>query len=361
MSHYEERLEQDRKRLRREVRAVGEGVEEAVGDAVRALLEADAPLAHRTALGDLAINRRIRALDQRCHAFVARHLPSAGHLRFVSSVLRLDVALERIGDYAVTIAREVVQLRNKPPATVASDVRLLADQALRILNQSLQAFDEGNPELARGTKALAAQVATTSRRVYTDLLAEGEEGNHPLRDLFAWLVVFHRLERVSDQAKNICEETVFSVTGQTKQPKVYRVLFVDEKDNAQTQLAVAHARRAFPEAGEFSSAGFHPAAEIEPRSALFLERHGYEADGPSALDNSLEVLAGYHVVVSLGPDVESRLPEIPFRTIFLRWDLGSVPDDLDQERAEELLVQVHGKIRYEVADLMEALRGEGSE
>jgi phosphate transport system protein len=361
MSHYQERLEQDLKVLRTEVRAVGALVEGAVRDAVRALLRADHALAHQIALGDLAVNRRIRRLDGRCHAFVARHLPSAGHLRFVSSVLRLDVALERIGDYAVTIAREVAQLKAAPPSAVASDVELLADQAVRLLGQALRAFDEGNAELAQGTKDMAGQIKVTSRKVFQDLLEEGEKGSHGLRDLFALLVVFHRLERVSDQAKNICEETVFAVTGQTKAPKIYRILFVDDKDNCQTQMAVAYARRAFPASGAYGSAGVHPAAEIEARCALFLDRHGYEGEEPRTLDASVEALARYHVVVSLGPDVEARLEETPFRTIFLRWDVGPAPDGLDQERAEELLAESQIKIRHHVAELMEALRGEGAD
>ena len=71
---------------------------------MHALLTRDRELAAEVILGDLPINREVRAIDALCHAFVARHLPSAGHLRFVSSVLRLNVELERIGDYAVTIA-----------------------------------------------------------------------------------------------------------------------------------------------------------------------------------------------------------------------------------------------------------------
>ena len=59
------------------------------GTPSRALLTLDRDLAYATVLGDKPINREIRELDRLCHAFVARHLPSAGHLRFVSSVLRL--------------------------------------------------------------------------------------------------------------------------------------------------------------------------------------------------------------------------------------------------------------------------------
>ena len=105
MSHYQERLEKDLAKIRGDIAAVGETVAGAVHDSVKALLSANRALATATILGDHATNRRVRRLDRECYAFVARHLPSAGHLRFVSSALRLNLGLERIGDYAATIGR----------------------------------------------------------------------------------------------------------------------------------------------------------------------------------------------------------------------------------------------------------------
>ena len=56
---------------------------------------------------------------------LARHLPSAGHLRFVSSVLRIDLELERIGHYAATICREALQLEQRPPQPLLSDFEVI--------------------------------------------------------------------------------------------------------------------------------------------------------------------------------------------------------------------------------------------
>ncbi len=114
MSHYEKRLESDLNRIREFLVAVAGQVESALKDSIHALMTGNEILAHATALGDKPVNRAIRELDKQCHGFIALHLPSAGHLRFVSSVMRIGIELERIGDYAVTIGRESVQLE-KPP------------------------------------------------------------------------------------------------------------------------------------------------------------------------------------------------------------------------------------------------------
>lgn len=110
MTHYEERLQEDLTRLQQKVSSLGNTVENAVANAVRALLELDKEIATEVIIGDLKVNRESRELDRLCHGFVARHLPAAGHLRYVSSTMRVNVALERIGDYAETISRTVLQL-----------------------------------------------------------------------------------------------------------------------------------------------------------------------------------------------------------------------------------------------------------
>ena len=92
--------------------------------------------AAQTILDDYVTNRQTRELDRLCHAFVARHLPSAGHLRYVSSVLRLGIALERIGDYATTVSRTAAQLAEIPPPVVVRDIEMMSEQARRAWRQS---------------------------------------------------------------------------------------------------------------------------------------------------------------------------------------------------------------------------------
>jgi len=95
-THYEERMEADLGEIRRKVKTVSDLVERQVQMAVQSLLHVDRDLASHVVLGDRQVNRRIKQIDHLCHAFIVRHAPSAGHLRYVSAVLRLDVALERV-------------------------------------------------------------------------------------------------------------------------------------------------------------------------------------------------------------------------------------------------------------------------
>jgi phosphate transport system protein len=362
MSHYEERLEHDLQTMKQRLRDAGASVERALHDAVRALLAEDHDLAYRTILGDLRINRSIRDIDALCHAFVARHLPSAGHLRFVSSVLRLNVALERVGDYAVSICRQSVQLSCGAVGAVRRDIELLAEQSRRALSQGLRAWSEENAELARGTKVMASQIGSTFRKVFADLLAEGERDVYALRDLFAFLVILNRLERVSDQAKNVCEETVFRVTGETKAPKVYRILFLDERNSCKGPLAASLAAKAFPGSGRYVSAGWEPSPEVDATTRGFAQRHSLQLskNGPSSLVSLRDELEDFAVIVGLDAGAKAQLGEVPYHTIFLSWDVGEGPDGNDPQEDLRRVAGVGRRLAHELRELMEALHGEGA-
>jgi len=363
MSHLEQRLQADLDDIGSGIAEIGRDVRTSLKNAIRSLVIGDADLAGETILGDLKINRSVRALDRKCHAFVAVHLPSAGHLRYVSSVLRLNVALERVGDYAVTICREVVQLAQEPPAEVLRDVDLVGDQVREVLKQSMLAFNDRNAELARGTIGMTNQIEATFHKVFEDLVAAGKTGSRPIEDLFGLLVVINRLGRVGSQAKNICEETIYAVTGETKAPKVYRVLFVDSKNTGASRIAEAYAQKAFPESGRYDSAGWDAGETSDPRVGIFLEKKGISLSeaGPVALSSRADDLNNYHVIVALDEGVREHLPAVPFRTILLSWKIDQIDTELDQQRFEASLDGLFGEIRSRVRDLVERLRGEGAE
>lgn len=357
MSHFGQRLEDDKAEIRNRVVAVGEKVREAVLASVESLLQRDRPLANRIMLGDLPVNREIRSIDKACHEFVALHLPSAGHLRFVSTVLQMNVAIERIGDYAVTIAREAVQLQIDPPENIAKDIGGLAKECCGVLARAIQAFRDQDVELARTTKPLAKRIERTYGRIFEDLTQEG--GRLAVGDSFAFLTVFHRLERVSDQAKNICEETIFELTGETKPPKQYNVLFVDARDTLIAPLAVALARKAFPESGSYHSAGYRAGESLAPELlSLAAELSLDLADlVPTPLSSVSGELANYHVIICLDAGAVRQIEAVPYATVLLQWELPRLADALGADLGAGLR-KVADHLVLQIRELMITMRGE---
>ena len=358
-THYEERMQSDLDEIRDKVELLAKLIESQVGDAVHSLLENDRSLANDVVLGDRRVNRKIRDIDHMCHAFIVRHAPSAGHLRYVSAVLRLDVALERIGDYASTIGREIIQLSGRPSERIIRDVELISHQARRTLHQALVSFQDGDADLANETYGMAGQTDSTLEKVFEEIVAAGISQEIPLRDAFALLRVINLLKRVAEQAENVCEQTLFSVTGETKDPKSFRILFLDERNDGVSQMAEAYAAKAFPESGSCQSAGWNPVDALDPGLVEFMDRNGIDmrANKPSALRPIHEEPRHWHIVVGLHPEARKHIPLLPFRTLFLDWsDTVSVdghPEDLTEQQMDEALKSV----KLGVRDLMLTLRG----
>lgn len=357
--HYEQRMEEDLAAIRAQVREVANRVEAQVGDAVRALLERDRRLANHVILGDREVNRQYRALDHLAHAFIVRHAPSGGHLRYVSAVLRMNVSLERVGDYAGTVGREVVQMTAPPPTRIARDVDLIGHQARNSLHQALAAFQDGDADLARQSHGLADQTDFTLDKVFTELLEAAEAHELLLKDAFGVLRAINLIKRVAEQAENICEQTVFFVTGVPQGPRVFRVLFVDERNDGASAIAEGYARKAFPESGLYASAGWNPADRMDPGLARFLDRNGVDIRGkrPTRLRPIHEEARHWNVVVGLHPDVKAHILVIPFKTVLLEWELGLDPRSLPAELTEEQMEVMFKNIAVQVQDVMRILRG----
>jgi phosphate transport system protein len=357
MSHYEQRLERDLTSLRQRIAEMSGQVEENLGNAVRALQKGDHQLATSTILADHPVNRTMREIDAACHAFIAVHLPSGKHLRVLSSIIRANISLERIGDYATTIARASEQLSESPSGHMAHELERFSNEVKVMLGQAITAFNELNAELARGTMVLEREMEFDLDGIYAELMANPEHST--AKTLLTTFTVFSQLKRAADQAKNLCEDTVFAVTGETKEPKTYNILFIDRDNACASQMAEALARKAYPRSGRYASAGLQPAASTDPATAEFLKSKGFElgAQAPSPLNLSEHDLAELHLVVCLQGSVKDYLPQLPFHTAGLDWDVGAGDLAAGQSPDGDTLLRMYRELNARISDLMETLRG----
>ncbi len=361
MRLYEERLQADLNHIRKQVHAMGDMVEKAMNNAIHALLTGNKRLANDTVLADHPINRQMREIDRLCHGFIARHLPSAGHLRLISSIIRINIQLERVGDYAVTISREALQMEELPEGIMAHEMESIANEAKRLFNQALTAFYDENADMAKATTQQPNNLQTIMDGIYENLMSGDYSRNS--EEMFAVSVVLSHLKRMADQAKNICEETIFAITGETKAKKVYNILFIDEDNCCLSQMAVAIAKKNHPNSGRYSSGGKQPAAALNQDMVAFLDQHGFDlsAAAPTTLELSPQELAELHVIVSLQGTIKSYFPHIPFHTTCLNWDLGELPDDLSPDETTQRYEEIYRELSFQIKELMELLRGEGAD
>lgn len=347
MTLYEQRLTEDLQQIRNRVLDISDRVCEALENTIIAIAENDRDALNLVVLNDFAINRDVRCLDKLCHEFVARHLPAAGHLRFISAVLRLTIALERAGDYSVTMSRVMLQLSKRLPERLINRIQEMSSLSVRMLRNGTQAFLDGDADAARETKRLDYQVDQAYDVIFSLLMEDG--ASREPQELVSLIKIFSKVERFSDQAKNVCEEAIFAATGQMKAPKIFKIVFVDEKNDLLSQLAEAIAKKAFPSGGRYTSAGWNPAKFVRPELERIADRFGFDVKRARTEEiGKLDTFpTPYHLVIALNLPDESVLPSIPYHTILRKWDI-------DEKVDEDSLVR---DLSSRISHLMEKLRG----
>lgn len=356
MSQYEARLERDLSRIRASLADLAEAVQTAVENASLALFSGDHGLSYGVCLADNPINRASRALDRNCLGFIAVHLPTAGHLRFVSAVMHTNIELERIGDYAKTISRESVQLEQPPSGLIRSQLEEMSQEVRNILESAVTAFTHGDVDAARTCIRAATDAGRRTTTSYSSLM--NDEGAASIRDLLAHVVILNCFDRVIDQSKNICEETIFAVTGETKAPKSYHILFLDQDNSRLGPMAQAIARRNHPLSGHYDTGGRRAIDAFADGLKPFLEERGIELEGaPQTLDPTQD-LSDYHAIVSLQGSVRDYIDRVPFSTIALDWDLDTAPSPEDTAGSTASLESLYRVLAPQIRDLMVTLHGE---
>ena len=348
MSLLEQRLAHDLQDIQSGILRLGRGVHKALAQATTGLLTGDKALSYRTVLGDHPINREVDALNLKCHRFIAKHLPSAGHLRFISSSLRIIILIERLGDYAVTISREAVQLESDLQGSFKSDLEKMSSDALTMLDQALTSYENQDAALAVSTAGMAKKVDRDYVLAYSDLLVP-EGGDLSRGDQFARLVIIRQYERVSDQAKNLCEDVVFAQTGETKQRRRYRLVFLDDKDNGMTHMAVALCRKYHADRIQADSMARQPEDAIRSDVRELCESKGLDLSGldPSGLYKDVSLWANHDVLVTINSDISDYVAELPYGVVPVRWD---IPNDASLESTFQV-------ISGQVDDLVHLVRG----
>jgi phosphate transport system protein len=141
----------------------------------------------------------------------------ASDLRIIVSVLFVTSELERIGDHAEGIASIVLMIGDEPPLKPLIDIPRMAEKTKDMLRRSLAAFVNRDAEAARQIVVEDDEVDGLYDEVFSELLTFMAEDPKTITRATRLLWVGHNLERSADRVTNICERTVFIVTGKMEE------------------------------------------------------------------------------------------------------------------------------------------------
>jgi len=201
-------------RLKDAVMVLGSQVEGAIVDSVHSLRERDAETAHQIIAQDRLVNERRFELEADALALIATQQPMARDLRTIAAVLDIASELERIGDYAKGIARINLMLDERPFVKPLVDLSIMASKTRDMLHESLEAFVQGDGDLARAIPEKDDEVDALYNQVYRELIDLIVSNRSRIDQSNYLLWAAHNLERAADRVTNICERVIFTVSGE---------------------------------------------------------------------------------------------------------------------------------------------------
>lgn len=191
-------------------------VESQIDDALTALRTFDRAGADRVRMNDQAINEVFRQIREQVFQVVATQQPVARDLRTLMGVQYIATELERIGDYAVRIARWTSTLASLPHEPLRAEFGLMGELASQQVRDILDALIEEDPARAREVAAKDDEIDRLYHRVFDALIEEmpaGTDSEDALRAV-TLIQVAHSLERIGDRVTNVAEDIVFLDSGQ---------------------------------------------------------------------------------------------------------------------------------------------------
>ena len=198
--------------LHRELTEMGAMCETAVSLAVQAVTLGDTALAAQVYEVDGRIDKAERDIESLCLKLLLQQQPVATDLRVISSALKMITDLERIGDQASDIA-EMSRCTAGGDDKCASDLREMAKEAVKMVNESIDSFVKKDLVMARSVIAYDSVVDRWFERIKTDLIACISEDNTRGEYYLDQLMVAKYLERIGDHATNIAEWVEYSILG----------------------------------------------------------------------------------------------------------------------------------------------------
>jgi phosphate transport system protein len=190
----------------------------ALRSALNALARGDDELADEVIGFDDEVDERYLRIEEGVQSLLARQTPVAIDLRLVLAVLRVNLHLERMADYSVTVAKltKLMGDLHVSDDKISASVEDMGQRAEQMIRVAMDAFADRDLEKARSLNELDELIDRANRRAVDDVLSLGDSSDEREYGL-RMLVISRCVERIGDHAVDIGEQVVYLVTGELRE------------------------------------------------------------------------------------------------------------------------------------------------
>jgi phosphate transport system protein len=193
---------------------MGSIVETQIHDCIHALVDQDTQKAEKIMKDDDIVDDLEREIEDKAIRLIAMQQPLAIDLRNIFTTTKIVTDLERMADHAVDIAKITLKLKDEKYIKQLVDIPRMAEIVELMIRDSLDAYVAGDVAKAYEVCKRDDKVDDIYKRVFEELLKLMIEKPSTVNQATQFLFICKFLERIADHTTNICEWTIYLVTGE---------------------------------------------------------------------------------------------------------------------------------------------------
>lgn len=208
-----EKFNQELKQLHEKLARMSQIAIDRLSEAVDALSHHDTNIANQIIKNDQDINKLEEEINDAVILTIARQQPVATDLRRLMVLVKVAGDMERVGDYAVNIAKETVRIGDQKHLKQLDEIVEMKNRTVSILNLTLEAFVAEDIEQAQTIAKLDDEIDAMYGKLIRDLLSSGVETPDQLPQITQLAFICRYLERSADHATNMAEQLLYLRNG----------------------------------------------------------------------------------------------------------------------------------------------------
>jgi phosphate transport system protein len=202
--------------LHNDLLRMGSIVEKQIYLCIESLVKQDSELADTIIGNDDLVDNLQREIEDKCIKLIATEQPLATDLRTIFTATKIVTDLERMADHAVDIAKIAKRLKNEKYIKELIDIPKMAHIVNEMIKESLDAYVDADVDKAYLVCKKDDEVDAIYKNVLNEMIPLMTKDQTVINQATQFLFICKFLERVADHVTNICEWTIYLVTGEQK-------------------------------------------------------------------------------------------------------------------------------------------------
>lgn len=193
---------------------MGSLVEKQIYECIEALVNQDIKTAEEIIKNDDIIDGMQKSIEDKAIKLIAMQQPIAADLRNIFTTIKIVTDLERMADHAVDIAKVIKRLKDEKYAKPLIDIPKIGNLVKNMIKGALDAYVDTNLDKAYEVCKMDDELDAIYRHVFGELLSMMRNDPTTINQATQFLFVCKYFERVGDRTTNICESTIYLITGE---------------------------------------------------------------------------------------------------------------------------------------------------